>query len=251
MWDFFINIMTAILEFLVGFVSDWGVAIIILTVVIRLLLLPLSVKQAESSTKISLLQPKINAIQERYADDPTRAAEEMRKIYSENEFNPISGCLPMVIQMPIMIGLFRALKELPSGLNFLNLVPDLSLSASEVFKSSGIGPSIPYCILVVLFGLLILLPMLMQPSADPSQRSSMVMTSGIMAVIFTVLGWSLPAGVLLYYDTSSAWGVIQQQLVTNRVRESILSKERERLEAAGPQVDVIRKERKARPKKKS
>ena len=143
MWDFFITIMTTVLEFLVGFVADWGVAIIILTVVIRLLLLPLSIKQAESSTKISLLQPKLNAIQERYADDPTRQAEEMRKIYSENDFNPISGCLPMLIQMPIMIGLYRALRELPSGLNFLNLVPDLSLSASEVFKTSGIMGAIP------------------------------------------------------------------------------------------------------------
>ena len=251
MWDFFINIMTTVLEFLVGIVGDWGVAIIILTIFIRLLLLPLSVKQAESSTKISLLQPKLNAIQERYADDPTRQVEEMRKIYAENDFNPVSGCLPMLIQMPIMIGLFRTLKSLPSGLNFLNLVPDLSTSAADAFKASGVIGAIPYFVLVVLFGVLIFLPMLMQPSADPSQRSSMVMTSGIMAVVFTVLGWTLPAGVLLYYDTSSAWGVIQQRLVTNRVRESILSKERERLEAAGPQVDVIRKERKSRPKKKS
>ena len=252
MWDFFINLMAQVLETLVGFVGDWGVAIIILTVIVRILLLPLSVKQVESSTKISILQPKLNEIQERYADDPTRMAEEMRTIYSENDFNPVAGCLPMLIQMPIMIGLFNALKLLPSGINFLNIIPDLSKSAAEMFEAHGIGGSIPYIVLVVLFGVLILVPMLMQPgNGDPAQRSSMMISSGIMAVVFTVLGWSLPAAVLLYYDTSSAWGVVQQVLVTNRVRESILANEQARLAAAGPQVNVVRKERKARPKKKS
>ena len=81
MWDWFINFLTFILTELTDFCGDWGLAIILMTFVIRLLLTPLSVKQIKSTTRMSLMQPKIQEIQERYANDQARQAQEMQKIY--------------------------------------------------------------------------------------------------------------------------------------------------------------------------
>ena len=84
MWDWFINFLTEVLRFIVGFCGDWGLAIILLTFIIRLILSPLQIKSTKSTTRMQLLQPQLQELQERYADDPERLGQETRKLYAEN-----------------------------------------------------------------------------------------------------------------------------------------------------------------------
>lgn len=102
MWDWIVNILFELLKLIQTFAVDWGLSIIILVVIIRLLLTPLMLKSTKSTARMQVLQPKMLEIQERYADDPQRQAEEMQKFYSENKFNPMAGCLPLLIQMPVL-----------------------------------------------------------------------------------------------------------------------------------------------------
>ena len=88
MWDWIVNILFELLKLIQTFAVDWGLSIIILVVIIRLLLTPLMLKSTKSTARMQVLQPKMLEIQERYADDPQRQAEEMQKFYSENKFNP-------------------------------------------------------------------------------------------------------------------------------------------------------------------
>ena len=110
MWDWFINFLTAVLAGIEGFVGDWGLAVIILTVIVRLILTPLMAHSTRSTARMQVMQPKLQEIQERYADDPTRQAEELRKVYAEMKFNPLGGCLPIFLQMPIFFGLFSVVR---------------------------------------------------------------------------------------------------------------------------------------------
>lgn len=107
MWDWIVQILFQALELIQRFAGDWGLSIIILVVIIRLLLTPMMLKSIKSTARMQVLQPKLLEIQERYAADPQRQAEELQKFYSENKFNPFGGCLPLLIQMPILVALFN------------------------------------------------------------------------------------------------------------------------------------------------
>ncbi|MBM6756578.1 YidC/Oxa1 family membrane protein insertase [Collinsella tanakaei] len=255
MWDWIVNILFQILKLIQGFAVDWGLSIIILVVIIRLLLTPLMVKSSKSTARMQVLQPKMMEIQERYADDPQRQAEEMQKFYSENKFNPFGGCLPLLIQMPILFALFTLLRNLPqyfSGENFsfYNILPDLQATPAGTF-GEGLAVSAPYLIALILFAVLTLIPQLwMSRNQTGQQASTMRMTAVVMTVMMLWVGWGLPAGVLLYYDVSSAWQVVQQLFVTQRVIDKAKAEEEERMANAPIEVDVVRRERKQRPHKK-
>ena len=256
MWDWIVNILFQILKLIQGFAVDWGLSIIILVIIIRLLLTPLMIKSSKSTARMQVLQPKLQEIQDKYADDPTRQAEEMQKFYSENKFNPFGGCLPLLIQMPVLFALFTLLNNLPEyfsgeSFSFFNILPDLQTSASASL-SQGIGVAAPYLIARALFAILTLIPQLyMSRNQTGQQASSMRMMAVVMAVMMLWIGWGLPAGVLLYYDVSSLWQVVQQLFVTQKVIEKAKAEEEERMAHAPIEVDVVRRERKQRPHKKS
>ena len=238
MWDWIVNILFEVLRLIQGFAGDWGLSIIILVVIIRLLLTPLMLKSTKSTARMQVLQPKMAEIQERYADDPQRQAEEMQKFYSENKFNPFGGCLPLLIQMPILFALFTLLRNLPQY-----------FKGTSVFSFYGI--LIPAMVVLLLFAVLTLIPQLyMSRNQTGEQAQSMRMMAVVMTVMMLWMGWSLPVGVLLYYDVSSLWQTIQQIFITQRVIEKAKAEEEERLKNAPVKVDVVRRERKARPHKK-
>lgn len=251
MWDWFINFLTAVLAGIEGFVGDWGLAVIILTVIIRLILTPLMAHSTKSTARMQVMQPKLQEIQERYADNPERQAEEMRKIYADMKFNPLGGCLPIFLQMPVFFGLFTVARQVPSDASFFGILPSISLSVSQVIEASGWVAAAPYILFDVLFGVLTFVPMVINVSTQAEAQRSQTMTMGaVMAVMMLFFGWSVPAAVLLYYVTSSLWQVIQQKVITQRVMEK--AKAEAEAEAAGRpiEVDVVRKEKKARPHKK-
>lgn len=112
MWDIFKDWIFQVIEFFYGFCGDWGLAIIVVTVIFRIIVAPLMHKQAKSSYDMQKVQPKIQELKERFPDDPTRQSQEMQKIYAEMKFNPLAGCLPLLLQMPIFIALFQVLREM-------------------------------------------------------------------------------------------------------------------------------------------
>lgn len=251
MWDWFINFLTAVLAGIENFVGDWGLAVIILTVIIRLILTPLMAHSTKSTARMQVMQPKLQEIQERYADNPERQAEEMRKIYADMKFNPLGGCLPIFLQMPVFFGLFTVARQVPADASFFGILPSISLSVSQVIEASGWVAAAPYILFDVLFGVLTFVPMVINVSTQAEAQRSQTMTMGaVMAVMMLFFGWSVPAAVLLYYVTSSLWQVIQQKVITQRVMEK--AKAEAEAEAAGRpiEVDVVRKEKKARPHKK-
>ena len=255
MWDWIVQILFQVLAAIQSFAGDWGLSIIILVVIIRLLLTPLMVKSSKSTARMQVLQPKLQEIQERYADDPQRQAEEMQRFYSENKFNPMGGCLPLLIQMPVLIALFTLLRDLPQYFNgeatftFYNILPDLLTSPSQAF-GEGIAVAVPYVIVLLLFSVLTLIPQLyMSRNQTGAQAQSMRMMSVVMTLMMLFIGWGLPSGVLLYYDVSSAWQVVQQIFVTQKVIDKAKAEEEERMANAPIEVDVVRRERKQRPRK--
>ena len=252
MWEWFIDFLTAVLAGIEGFVGDWGLAVIILTVIVRLILTPLMAHSTRSTARMQVMQPKLQEIQERYADDPVRQSEELRKVYADMKFNPLGGCLPLLLQMPIFFGLFSVVQAVPADACVYNILPSIATSCSTVVAESGWLVAAPYIIFDILFGVLTFIPMVLNTSMqDSSQRSQTMTMGGVMAVMMLMFGWGVPAAVLLYYVTSALWQVVQQRLITQRVMEK--AKAEAEAEAANRpvEVDVVRREKKPRPHKKN
>ncbi|HEY3317690.1 MAG TPA: YidC/Oxa1 family membrane protein insertase [Coriobacteriia bacterium] len=234
------TVYIAVLQLLNWFhswIGDYGVAIIVLTAVMRIVMIPLTVKQTKSMQEMQEIQPKIKALQEKYKNNKEKLNEETMKFYQENKVNPFGGCLPLLIQMPVFIALFRVLgtppakeaapwslinyiKTLPGGAqqaakHFLFLISDITKSPQAVFAGKpfleALLPALPYLALVALFGISVWLPQYML-TKDPQQRKM----GSYMALFMLYIGWISPAGVLIYWVTSSAWQVAQQWLIMRR-----------------------------------
>ena len=251
MWDIFKDWIFQVIEFFYGFCGDWGLAIIVVTVIFRIIVAPLMHKQAKSSYDMQKVQPKIQELKERFPDDPTRQSQEMQKIYAEMKFNPLAGCLPLLLQMPIFIALFQVLREMgdrvgDASYSFYNLVPNLVTTPSQAF-GEGFGTFVPYLILMVVFAGARFLPMILQQmnSSNKQQRNQTLMMGAIMSLMMLWISWSSPAGVLLFWGASSVIGIAQSQLTLAHCRAQDRRKAEE--EAL---VNVERKEKKKRPKKK-
>lgn len=247
MWEAIINFLFVCIQGLESFVGDWGLAIIIFTVIIRLILLPLTFKQQKSMAEMQVVTPLLQEIQTKYANDPQRLNEEMMKFYSEHKFNPLAGCLPMIIQMPIFFALFSVLRDrVPEGAAFYDILPSLSANAGSVLGADGFLAAVPYIIFVLLFGILTFLPMYLQQGSNS-------MTKGmglVMTVMMLFVGWSSPAGVVLYWVASSGWGVVQQQIIFKRKKDQVAAEQAAQLATKPVEVDVVRKVKKPRPTKK-
>ena len=257
MWDIFKDWIFQVIEFFYGFCGDWGLAIIVVTVIFRIIVAPLMHKQAKSSYDMQKVLPKIQELKERFPDDPTRQSQEMQKIYAEMKFNPLAGCLPLLLQMPIFIALFQVLREMgdrvgDASYSFYNLVPNLVTTPSQAF-GEGFGTFVPYLILMVVFAGATFLPMILQQmnSSNKQQRNQTLMMGAIMSLMMLWISWSSPAGVLLFWGASSVIGIAQSQLTLAHCRAQDRRKAEEEALVVKPiEVNVERKEKKKRPKKK-
>ena len=252
MWDAIKDGVFAIIEVFYNFCGDWGLAIILVTVIFRVLISPLMHKQTKSSHQMQKVQPLMQEIQRKYADDPPRQQEEMQKLYAEAKFNPLAGCLPMLLQMPIFIALYQTLSSLGSRggtYSFYGIVPDLLTNPSSAYEA-GLGTFVPYLVLMIVFAGATFLPMiLMQRGRDNPQRKQTLIMSGVMSLFMLWISWNAPAGVLLFWGTSSLIGIAQQQ-ISLRIMKNRDSREEEMIEAKPIEVDVTRKVKKPRPTKK-
>lgn len=258
-WAAFKQFIFWFIKELYQFSGDWGIAIIIATVIIRILIFPIANKQFKSSYIMGQLQPQVQEIQKKYAGDQERINQETQRIYAENKYNPLMGCLPMIIQMPIFIALFQVLRSLndyisAAGLTgkaadfcFLNLVPDLSRTPREV-AGDGFMALLPYLILLLVFVCSFFVPMLIT-SRKPDRTT--LMTTGVMSIMMLWISIQSPGGVMLYWDMSSIFGIIQQLIIQKRTKKSMEAAAEERAKEirATSSVSVVRKEKKKRPTK--
>jgi YidC/Oxa1 family membrane protein insertase len=164
----------------------------------------------------------------------------------------MGGCLPLLIQMPVFFALFTVLKNVPGEAQFYGILPSLSMSVANMVDQVGILGAWVYVLFDILFGVLTFLPMWLQQRDNPSEQASQsLLMGGVMAIMMIWFGWSVPSGVLLYYNASALWGIVQQTFVTKRIIEKYKKEEEERLANAPIEVDVVRREHKQRPHKKS
>lgn len=256
-WEAILWAIAWVVEKFYFLVLDWGLAIIVFTLVFRVLMMPLMFSQSKASFQMQKIQPRIQEIQSRWSDDPVRMQEETSKLYAETKFNPLASCIPMLIQMPIFIALFQVLRNiqdfLPKYTNFslYNIIPDLLANPSEVMEQ-GIGPFIPYAVLIVIFVAATFLPMLLQQrnSTNQQQKNQMYMMSVIMGIMMLFISWSSPAGVLLFWGTSGIIATVAQQLYMRHLKKKDAELEAQLIEVQPVKVEVERKVKKKRPTKK-
>ena len=257
MWEEICKIIAKLVELFYLPIQDWGMAIILFTVVFRLLLMPLMLSQTKSSYQMQKVQPMLKSIQDRYAGDPVRIQEETQKLYAEAKFNPLASCVPMLIQMPIFIALFQVLRNIQNFLpqyevfRFYNIVPNLLATPSEVMEQ-GIAAFVPYGVLIIIFVGATFLPMLLQQrnNQDSQQRNQMYLMSIIMGVMMLFVSWGSPAGVLLFWGVSGIIAVLTQQLYMRSLKRKDAQIIEVEAETKPVKVEVERKVKKKRPKKK-
>lgn len=252
MWDAIVEGVFQCVAWFESWCYDWGLAIIIVTILFRLLMWPIIHKQTKSSYQMSKLQPEMNKIKERFPDDQVRQNEEMQKLYASTKFNPLAGCIPMLIQIPIFMALFQALRNIENHLDlgpftFYNLVPDLTQTPSGSLQD---GTFLPYLILLLVFALATFVPMLLQQrnQTDQTQKRTTYIMSAIMSLMMLWIGWSSPAGVLLFWGVSSLLAIAQQQISTSRLKKQDAERAEQMIYEA-PQINVTRKAKKKRPTK--
>ena len=204
--------------------DNFGLAIIALTVIVNLILLPLTMSQIRSSKMMQDLQPKLAELQKKYAKDKQKLAQEQMKLYKESGVKPAGCALTLIIQMPVWIALYQAimlaLAVAPEGL--LNLAKYLyswdvvysSLPLSRDFL--GMDLALPNLILALLVGVTMWLQqkMSMTPQTDPRQAQQANMMLWMMPLIFAYMALNFPSGLALYWVTSSVFRIVLQYRVT-------------------------------------
>jgi YidC/Oxa1 family membrane protein insertase len=240
----FFEIFAAILAFFYSLIPSYGLAIILLTLTTRIVLLPLSIKQTRSMREMQVIQPQVKALQKKHKGDRQKLNEEMMKLYKEHGVNPLGGCLPLLLQFPVLIGLFYVIRD---PLNYLAenaaLAVDLQEKALAVHRFLGLrldcspvlawqqDPSsvvsqacgtgspvlsaLPYVLLLGLMGFTTWYQQKqMQASRgnDPSAQQ-MQMIGRIMPAFLIFFGFGFPAGVLIYWFASNLWTIVQQRII--------------------------------------
>jgi YidC/Oxa1 family membrane protein insertase len=241
----FFEIFATALAAIYSVVRDYGLSIILLTILVRIVLLPLTIKQTKSMREMQRIQPEVKRLQQKYKGDRQKMNTEMMALYKEHGVNPFGGCAPLLLQFPVLIALYwvirqpleymqhigdwvlpRALETSPVDVNrFLGLRLDCSAATARVGEGSEFVPApcgdglldmIPYVILIVLMGLTTFYQQRqMQAAQGPAspQAQQMQMFTRIMPIFLMVIGYSFPAALVLYWTVTNLWTVGQQQLM--------------------------------------
>jgi YidC/Oxa1 family membrane protein insertase len=245
LWGGLLDFIGASLSFFYDIVPNYGISVILLTIAISLLLFPLTLKQTRSMKAMQEIQPEVKRLQKDLKGDREQLNQELMALYKERGVNPAAGCLPMLVQLPIWFALFRVLRKPadfvpdPSELlNKLNVIPanvadrvtklvdnpdflwmNLQASPSEAI-SEGILAGIPYLVailIVVATGYYQTRQTMARSEAKGAdqtpQQQSMQTVMKVFPLIFGVISWTLPAGLVLYFAVSQAFRIGQQAVI--------------------------------------
>lgn len=198
-----------LLKFFYKYMGNYGWAIVLLTIVTRIPFIPLLNKGQQSMKRMQELQPRLAELKERYKNDPQKMQKEMMEIYKKNKVNPVGGCLPMLLQIPVFFALYKILQiaiEL-RGAPFMFWVTDLSAKD-------------PYYVMPVIMGVTMLIQQKMTPtSVDPRQNKIMM----IMPVIFTFMFLNFASGLVLYWLVNNVLGILQQVQTNMKTKKNAKS----------------------------
>ena len=225
-------------------IPNLGIAIILLTFTIMLLLYPLTAKQARSMIAMQRVQPEIKKLQAKYKHDRQKLNEEMMKFYQENKINPLAGCLPLLVQLPIFFSLFQVLRDAykyvpvdsglysdlcnkggellreaacgTAGVNHLKFLSmDLTLGATD--KHAGVINALPYFVLVALVILTGFLQTRQAQKRTPVANKQMGMVMKVLPIFFGLISLQFPSGLVLYFFVSNLWRLGQQEVIFRSV----------------------------------
>ena len=233
LWNGLQDLLGGILSFFFDIVPNYGVAIILLTIVVNLLVFPLTLKQVRSTRAMQELQPEMERIRREYKGDQETMNQEVMELYRRRGVSPFGCFLPLLVQMPIWFALFRVLREpagsLPAGskllesvgegsLRFLSM--DLDLAPSEIVGTAGPFSitAIPYLLLVgVVVATGFLQQKLLSPPGNPQssnpQAENVQRITKILPLVFGVISYVWPSGLNLYFATSNVFRTAQQLLI--------------------------------------
>lgn len=202
-FGFFAKILLFLLEVMQKGVVNWGVAIIALTFLVKVVFFPLTQKSFVSSRRMQALQPQLNELKEVYKDDQAKLQQATMKLFQDNEVNPLGGCLPTLVQMPVWFALYSVL-----------------LSSVELYNSSflylrDLTAVDPYGVLPTVVAILFFLQQLMTPMAgmDPTQQKMM----RLMPILFAFFMYSLPSGLVLYITVNSVLSIAQMWAINRMI----------------------------------
>ena len=232
-----ITVFEAVLKFFHNNVGvGWGLSIVLLTILIRVILLPLTLKQFHSMQSLQRLQPELKAIQNKYKEDKQRQQQELMKFYKENNVNPLASCLPLVAQLPVFISLFYMLRtdlrrnicpklqphHLVHGISVINTAAPAKVCGNSPgagflfihdLTNKATGVTLVVLILLYVGTQLASTVMMQSPTMDQTQRRLMM----LLPLFFVLFIISFPAGVILYWITTNSWTILQQYVVKRRL----------------------------------
>ena len=188
-------------------IGNYGFSILLLTLVIKIILYPLSAKSLKSMAKMRKLAPKINALKEQCGEDKQKFMQAQMELWKKEQVNPFGGCLPLLLQMPVFLGIYWVLNE------------SVELrQASFILWYDDLSQMDPYFILPILMGAAMFVQQMITPmqTADPAQAKMMK----FMPLIFMVFFLWFPAGLVLYYTTNSVLSILQQWIITKQVERT-------------------------------
>ena len=194
--------LLVVLKFLYGYVGNYGIAIIILTILIKLIFWPLGNKSYKSMKEMQKLQPKMTALREKYKNDKARLSQESMALYKAHKVNPLGGCLPMIVQIPVFFGLYKA------------LLYAIELRHSPLFWwIQDLSAKDPYYITPLVMGATMFVQQKMTPTgADPMQAKIML----FMPIIFTFMFLNFPSGLVIYWLFNNIISIGQQVYINKK-----------------------------------
>ena len=246
-WNGASQLLLQVLEFFYGLTNSFGLSIVLLTIVVRIILYPLNQKQMTSMQQMQRIQPRMKVIQEKYANDKTKMNEEVMRLYRENKVNPAAGCLPLLVQLPILILLFNVLRTYDfAGTSFMGILLGSSTISglaqavgvahgangmAEIFAVlsavlsnpvglANVGLYLPNLLLLIAISVLTWA----QQKLSGGDNPQMATMNTVMPIFMAFICLSMPGGVMLYWGLSSLMGVVQQYFVMRRTKEELAVK---------------------------
>jgi len=219
MIDAIAEVFSVIISFIYGYIPNFGAAIIIMTLMVKLVTFPLNNKQIKSAKRMQVLQPEMKKIQQKYKDDKEKQNKAVQEFMKENNMNPLAGCLPLLVQFPVLIGVFRLLREpdlfldmevinpylfqASETINLLHM-PMSTLSVESFFSEISILYLFP-----IIAGATTFLYSKMSMPTDSSQKMLLYM----MPVMITVFSFNFPVGLVIYWIMNNVFSLGQHKLI--------------------------------------
>jgi len=213
-FGFFSRVLLFILTIIYSGVQNWGIAIILLTVVVKVIFFPMTQKAFESGRKMQMIQPELAAVKEKFKDDQMLQSQETMKLFKKHGVSPLGGCLPTLIQMPVWFALYNS------------LLYSVELYDSSFLYLQDLTSPDPYGVLPVMYGILMFASQtLMKPATQGpvnEQQAMMMKMMKAMTVVFTFFMFTFPSGLVIYFCCNMFLSTVQQVLIKKRLETTMM-----------------------------